>query len=147
MDYKDDVILTIEQYENIAKKYNESLKKNGFKIIKVDNEKNKELINQILSLMSKIKSSLFRLGGFFNTSKIYSLNERQIKKMIILFDTSLPIENLQFLDKKKTFSNYIILEFRLIKNLIELKEQSNFESEINRILNERLTLLSNLKLS
>ena len=146
MDYKDDVILTIEQYENIAKKYNESLKKNGFKIIKVDNEKNKELINQILSLMSKIKSSLFRLGGFFNTSKIYSLNERQIKKMIILFDTSLPIENLQFLDKKKTFSNYIILEFRLIKNLIELKEQSNFESEINRILNERLTLLSNLNL-
>ena len=147
MDYKDDVILTIEQYENIAKKYSESLKKNGFKIIKVDNEKNKELINQILSLMSKIKSSLFRLGGFFNTSKIYSLNERQIKKMIILFDTSLPIENLQFLDKKKTFSNYIILEFRLIKNLIELKEQSNFESEINRMLNERLTLLSNLKLS
>ena len=146
MDYKDDVILTIEQYENIAKKYNESLKKNGFKIIKVDNEKNKELINQILSLMSKIKSSLFRLGGFFNTSKIYSMNERQIKKMIILFDTSLPIENLQFLDKKKTFSNYIILEFRLIKNLIELKEQSNFESEINRILNERLTLLSNLNL-
>lgn len=146
MDYKDDVILTIEQYENIAKKYSESLKKNGFKIIKVDNKKNKELINQILSLMSKIKSSLFRLGGFFNTSKIYSLNERQIKKMIILFDTSLPIENLQFLDKKKTFSNYIILEFRLIKNLIELKEQSNFESEINRILNERLTLLSNLNL-
>lgn len=146
MNYKDDVILTIEQYENIAKKYSESLKKNGFKIIKVDNEKNKELINQILSLMSKIKSSLFRLGGFFNTSKIYSLNERQIKKMIILFDIPLPFENFQFLDKKKTFSNYITLEFRLIKNLIELKEQSNFESELNRILNDRLTLLSNLNL-
>lgn len=147
MNYKDDIILTIEEYENIAKKYNESLKKNGFKIIKVDNEKNKELIVQTLSLMSEIKSYLFRLGGAFNTGKIYSLNERQIKKMTILFDSPLISTKLQLLDKNKTFLSYISLEFKLIKNLIELKEQSNFESELNRMLNDRLTLLSTLNFS
>ena len=144
MDYFDEKLLTTEQYEQIAKAYSKAMKQKGYMIIQVDNEKNRELIIQTFEILAKIRSCLFRLGGFLNTSKMFSLNERQIKKMSIIFDCELPSYNITTGDKTKTFLMYLSFESLLIKNLIELKDQSSFENDINRIINDRLILLNQI---
>lgn len=144
MNYSDDMILSTENYEHMAKAYANAMKQKGYMIVQVDNEKNRELILQTFDLLSKIKSCLFRLGGFLNTSKMYSLNERQIKKLTVIFESELPSSTFSTGDKTKTFLMFLSFEALLIKNLIELKEQSNFETDITRIVNDRLILLSQI---
>lgn len=144
MEYKDEQILSIEQYENLAKAYANALKKHGFVFIKVDNEKNEILISKMFDLLYQIKRCLFIMGGFLNTSQIYSLNERQLKKLEILFDHEKQVtsNNLKQ-DKINCFLNYLGLEFELLKTLIQLKEESNNEYELNKIINDRLSILTN----
>ena len=145
MKYDDEKFPGIESYEQMAKAYSESLKKKGFMVVRIDDQKNKELIEQTMTILAQIKRLLFRLGGFLNTGKLYSLTERQTKKLEIIFDEICPKNfPINFNDKTKTFLEYISLEAKLTKNLIELMEQSNFENEILKILNDRLTLLGNL---
>lgn len=145
MKYDDEQILSIEGYENMARAYSNFMKQKGFVIIKVDDNENKALIEQTFDLFSNIKNHLFRLGGFLNTGKLYSLTNRQISKFEIIFDKKLPKNNkfCQF-DKTKCFLSYIGYEFALIKNLIALKDQSNFESDILRIINDRLSSLKDI---
>lgn len=145
MKYNDDQLLNIEGYENMARAYSNLLKKQGFIIIKADDTENKQLIENIFELFAKIKAYLFRLGGFLNTSRIYSLTDRQSKKIEIIFDKNLPTGiKINCHDKTKCFLNYLGFEFELIKNLIAIKEQSNFESDILKIINDRLSLLKNI---
>lgn len=145
MNYNDEMLLNINEYELMAKAYANALKQKGFIIVQVNNEKNQELILQTLELLANIKVCLFRLGGFLNTGKMYSLTERQIKKLSLIFDSSLPINSIRpNIDKTKCFLMFISLESQLIKNLIELKEQSSFESDLTRIINDRLILLSQI---
>lgn len=145
MNYNDDQLLNIEGYENMARAYSALLKKQGFVIVKVDDSESEQIVNNILQLMAKIKSYLFRLGGFLNTSRIYNLTDKQTKKIEIIFDKKLPNQvPIVCNDKTKCFLKYLGYEFELIKNLIAIKEQSNFESEILKIINDRLTLLHNI---
>lgn len=145
MMYNDDELLDAQTYETMAKAYANALKQKGFIIVQVDNEKNKELILQTFELLGKIRACLFRLGGFLGTGKMYSLTERQIKKLSIIFDQEVSLSSLSLgNDKTKYFLSYIGFESNLIKNLIELKEQSSFESDLTRIINDRLTLLSQI---
>ena len=142
MNFDDEKLLNIEGYEAMAQAYSSFLKEKGFIIVKVDDKDIKELVDKTMDLLSKIKVCLFRLGGRFNTSKLYSLTDRQTKKLGIMFDKkSTSISHFNFEDKTKCFFRYLSLEFELTKNLIALKEQSNFEQEILRILNDRLSLL------
>ena len=142
MNYNDEKMLSVEGYENMAKAYSNLLKQQGFMIVKVDNEENKQLMDETLELITTIKAYLFRLGGFLNTGKLYSLTDRQSKKLEVIFDSKLPIVNhIQCFDKTKCFLNYLSYEFALLKNLIALKDQSNFESNILRIIDDRLVLL------
>ena len=85
------------------------------------------------------------LGGFLNTSSFYSLNERQIKKLSILLDFT-PESNNQSLprDKTKCFLAFLSTEFELIKLLLEFAEKSNYESEIKKVIDARLTKLSQI---
>ena len=144
MNYNDEELLSPCKYEEMANAYANALKQKGFMIVAIDDDKNAILIKNIFELLAKIRLSLFRLGGFLNTSSLYSLTSRQIKKLEIMFDSVLPEVNLPFHDKTKCFLNYISLECELIKNLITLKEQSNFEVELNRIVNDRLSLLGQI---
>lgn len=145
MEYNDEKLLNIEEYEIMAKAYNSALKSKGFMIIQIDNEKNKQLIYETFEVLSKIRCCLFKLGGFLNTSTIYSLTDRQIKKLQIIFDYDNPItQHKIFLNKTQCFLEYIGLESLLIKNLIELSEQSSFDNELKRIINDRLILINKL---
>lgn len=146
MEYNDEKFLTPEQYATMAIAYEKALKERGMMIVRVgDDEKNEELANTIVTLLSNIRACLFRLGGFLNTGKIYNLNERHIKKLGVILDKEdFTITHPKVMDKTKCFLNFLSYEFDLIKNLIVLKEQSNFESNISRLINERLTLLSQI---
>ena len=143
MEYDDEKLLNIEGYELMAKAYSTFLKEKGFIIVKIDDKDVKQLVDKTMNLLSQIKVCLFRLGGRFNTSKIYGLTDREARRLEIIFDTKLPANfQINCNDKTKCFFKYLSLEFELIKNLIALKEQSNFEQEILRILNDRLSLLN-----
>ena len=144
MNYNDEELLSPNKYEEMANAYANALKQKGFMIVAIDDDKNAVFVKNIFELLAKIKLCLFKLGGFLNTSQMYSLTNRQIKKIEIMFDSALPEASFPFFDKTKCFLNYISLECELIKNLIALKEQSNFEVELNRIVNDRLSLLSQI---
>lgn len=145
MEYNDEQILNISDYELMAKAYSNELKKRGFMLVQIENGETEELLGEIFYYLFQIKSYLFVLGGFLNTSKFYSLNERQIKKLGILFDQSPSFFNSPpNRDKTKTFLAFLSTEAQLIKNLIALSEKSNYESEIRKMIDSRLSLLSQI---
>lgn len=145
MEYNDEQILSCSSYEVMAKAYANAMKEKGFVFLRVDNEKNMALIEETFTLLSQIKSCLFFLGGFLGTGKFYSLNERQIKKLEMIFDKEIPYNKFSFKpDKTATLLEFIGREAGLIKNLIVLSSQSSFESEILKIVNDRLTLMQEI---
>ena len=145
MQYDDNQLLSISEYEAMAKAYASELKKRGFMVVQINDELNSQLLQQVFDDLLQIKSFLFSLGGFLNTSAFYSLNERQIKKLSILLDFS-PAISLEKVprDKTKCFLAFLSREMHLIRLLIEFSEQSNYETEIKKIIDARLSLLSQL---
>ncbi len=145
MEYNDDQILSISEYEIMAKEYSNELKKRGFRLVQVDGNETRELIDNIFQDLFKIKSYLFMLGGFLNTGNFYSLNERQLKKLSIIFDWSGEVcQHRVVADKTKVFLAFLSTEAKLIKNLLSLAEKSNFETEIRKIIDARLNLISQI---
>ncbi len=145
MEYNDEQICSIDDYENIAKAYTAALKSRGFMIIQVDNEASRQLLSEIFELMVTIKNSLFMLGGFLNTSKFYSLNERQLKKLALLYDFQIPtLQNQAPRDKTKCLLYFLSNECKLINSLVKLLGQTNYENKINDIISSRLSLLSQI---
>ena len=142
MIYEDDKILSLEEYEDLAKKYYQSLKDRDVKF--VDLRENEELIKETMSSFSLVNQCLFRLGGFLNTSKLYFLTNKQIKIFKTLYDVTSDIVNLNFKDKTKTFLQYIGLESQLILNLIDLAKKDKNQEVLDRIINDRLVLLKNI---
>ena len=142
MEYIDDKILNIDDYEEMAKAYASALKQKGFRIVHVDDLEVKEELEGVFNHLFKIKSCLFALGGFLNTSSFYSLNERQIKRIAILFDYQPQNKiNHPCRDKTKCLLTFLSEEFLLIKKLIKLSEISNFDKQLKEIINARLSKL------
>ena len=114
-------------------------------IVQINDEESQKLLQEVFFQLFTIKTHLFTLGGFLNTSKFYSLNERQIKKLSILFDFNdkISVERTPR-DKTKCLLAFLSTECLLIKNLILLAERCNYESQIRDIINSRLTLLSQI---
>ena len=145
MEYNDEQVLSCSSYELMAKAYAEAMKEKGFMFVQVDNEKNKALIDDTFDVLSKIKSCLFFLGGFLGTGRLYSLNERQIKKLEVIFDCDIAHNKYSFKpDKTATLLEYIGHEAHLIKNLTTLSSQSSFEHDILKIINDRLSLIQEI---
>lgn len=145
MNYNDENVLSVEEYELIAKAYADALKEKGLKIIHINNELAPNIIEEIFNKLTEIKSLLFALGGFLNTSSFYSLNERHLKKLSIIFDK----ENIKFKptkirDKTRNFLSFLSCELSFIKLLLEIAEKTNYENELKLIANDRLTLLSQI---
>lgn len=142
--YNDEQILSIDDYEKVAKAYADALRKKGLMIV-TTNEVDSLLLEGIFEKLSNIKSYLFMLGGFLNTGAFYSLNERQIKKLSIIFDDySLPLAKVAIRDKTKCFLSFLSTEMAVIKDLLKIAPQTSFEKEIEKIIEERLSLLSSI---
>ena len=145
MEYNDEMLLSNEDYKTLANAYAQELKAKNFMLIKIDDHTDQELVRQTFFHLHNVKTLLFSLGGFLNTSQFYTLNERQLKKLSIIFDYEYDHVQVKHTnDKTKNFLSFLSHEMQVIKNLIKLSEKSSFEDEINRIINSRLTLLSNI---
>ena len=145
MQYNDEEILNVGQYEEMAKAYAEALKKQGFRIVQIEDSFVSGLANDIFKRLMKIKSCLFSLGGFLNTSAFYSLNERQIKKLTLLFDIDEKTDIYRPPhDKTKCLLIFLAEECLLIKDLMLLAQNCNYESQIEDIINSRLSKLSEI---
>ena len=145
MIYEDDKILTMEEYEELAKQYYHSYNKNEFKFINTSEDE--MLLDLVFNYFSLVNQSLFRLGGFLNTSKLYTLTNKQIKIFLNLYNKKLPFLSIKQCDKTNTFLNYIGLESQLLLNLINLARIDKNEDIINRIINDRLIAIKNIFLN
>ena len=140
--YNDEQILSINEYEAMAKAYAQILRDKGFRIV-CSATPSAQLVDSIFLHLAKIKCHLFALGGFLGTSPLYSLNERQLNKLCVVFDREKPpIEKASTADKTKNFLSYLSNEFALLQELLTVAEQTSFEQEVKNILNQRLSLLS-----
>ncbi len=145
MKYNDEQILSLQEYEIMAKEYTNSLKKRGFIFVQVDSEEVSQLIDETFNLLAMNKTCLFLMGGFLNTSSFYSLNERQIKKLRIIFDYGKTLPTFKFRhDKTECFLKFVGIEARIIKNLLNLSEKTNYEHELKTICQDRLTTMANI---
>ncbi len=145
MEYNDEKLLSIDEYEIMAKAYSAHLKDKGFIFVQVDGRENEQLICDTYELFCRIKSSLLFLGNFLNTGKLYTLNERQIKTFQIMYPSC--EQNISYKirgDKTKCFLNLQSLESKLLSNLLSLSEQSPFSNQILRIIEQRLYLTSEI---
>lgn len=143
--YNDEARLTAEGYELMAKAYAEMLKNKGFKIVSSDSLPSQEEISSLFETLSSIKAHLLMLGGFLSTGSFYSLNERHIKKLALIFDfQSQEFHSPRIYDKTKCFLSFLSKEFSLISQLLTLAEKTSFEEEIKKIIKERLSHLSQI---
>ena len=144
MEYNDEQILSVEDYEVMAKAYASTMKSKGFIFIQVDSIVVKALIEETFDFLAEIKTCLFIMGGFLNTASFYSLNERQIKKLRIIFDYSSPLQTFKLKhDKTLCFLRFLGLEAKVLKNLLSLAEKTNYETELKKMVDDRLITLGN----
>lgn len=145
MEYNDEQLLSISQYETMAKAYSQKLKEKGFFFVQIDASENNALACEIFELLLKLKSSLFHLANFLGTGRLYSLNERHIKAFQTLYPDCNQINRYKIRgDKTKCFLNMLSLENELIAKLFMLSASSSFASQLERMINERLHLSSEI---
>ena len=102
MEYNDEPILSLQDYELMAREYASALHKRGFIFVQVDDEQTNAMVEEAFQVLAEIKACLFNLGGFLNTSTMYSLNERHIKKLRVIFDYDKPLATFK-LRRDKTY--------------------------------------------
>ena len=145
MEYNDEPILSLQDYELMAREYDSALHKRGFIFVQVDDEQTNAMVEVAFLVLAEIKACLFNLGGFLNTSTMYSLNERHIKKLRVIFDYDKPLATFKLRrDKTYCFLRYIGLECKLLKCLLALSERTNYERELKKIYEDRLTTLASI---
>lgn len=142
--YQDEQILSSQQYELIARAYNEISKNEKFQFL-FSNPPPAQEIEEIFSLFAIQKVLLLNLGGFLGTGKFYSLHCRQLKKIEIIFEKELSFfpQNKQH-DKTKLFLLFLSKEFELIQKLLSICDKTLFEGELRKIINDRTSLLSQI---
>lgn len=139
MEYNDEKLLSVSEYETMAKAYSKNLRDKGFIFVQVDSEQNEAMLHEIFVNFLQLKSSLFFLGGFLNTGKLYSLNERHFKIFQTLYPEVRTTETFRVRgDKTKCFLNMISLESKLISSLLSLTDQSPYHDQLERMIYERL---------
>ena len=145
MEYNDEPILSLQDYELMAREYASALHKRGFIFVQVDDAQTNAMAEEAFQVLAEIKACLFNLGGFLNTSTMYSLNERHIKKLRVIFDYDKPLATFKLRrDKTYCFLRYIGLECKLLKCLFALSQRSNYERELKKINEDRLTTLASI---
>ena len=145
MEYNDEKLLSIDEYEVMAKAYSAHLKDKGFIFVQVDGREHDELVAETFELFSKLKSSLLFLGNFLGTGRMYSLTDRQIKLFQTMYPECSTVETYKIRgDKTKCFLNMLSLENALLLKLITLSENSPFFKQLDTMVQERLYVSSEI---
>ena len=139
MEYDDEKLLSLDDYEVMAREYSKALKKSGFVFVKVDDCACEQLVSEIFDILAKIEASLSYLGKFSNLDKLARLTREQVATLKILYPecSQHPSFNVRG-NKNLIFLNFLSLESELILKLLSLCEQSPFSSQLNPLILSRL---------
>lgn len=145
MEYNDEAMPSIEQYAQMADAYMKNMRKKGFIFVKVEEEEVCHLVQNIFDDLAKERSTLMFLGGFLGTGKIFNITERQREGLKLLFDYDFALPSFRVRgDKTKCFLNFLGLESKIIKNLLNLAKISSFSNQLERFAMERLSAMEEL---
>lgn len=140
--YEDDKILTIDEYQKLAQEYLKALDENNFKLISAEDDM--PLVKELFENYSQVSRCLFCLGGFLNTSRLYSLTCKQIKTLQEIYNLKMPKALTVSNDKTKIFLHYLGCESSLILSLIKLSKTSKNIDILERMIIDRLVLTKNI---
>ena len=140
--YEDDKILTIEEYEALAREYLKKAEENKIELIKVEDDA--AMVEELFCCFARVNQCLFCLGGFLSTGCIYSLTCKQIKTLKQLYDCQLPQVVLPRQDKAKLFLHFVGCESALILSLTSLAKSSNKAQVFERMISDRLVQCKNI---
>ena len=140
--YEDDKILTIDEYEKLAREYLTAIEENKIELINVEDDS--ALIDEMFHSFACVSRALFCLGGFLNTSRLYSLTSKQIKTLQEIYSLKLPHVVLPSYDKTKLFLHFVGCESGLILSLIKLAKSSNNAQVLEKMISDRLVLCKNI---
>lgn len=144
MEYNDFCCPTPDEYEALAKAYSNSLKEKGFIFVHLEGESVRVLVDEVMDLMFKLRSSYRALGTFMGADKFYALNEEQIDYLRDMFDYK---QNRAFkvnFNKTKNFVNCISLENRLLIKLFLLAQKSENYEKLVGLCFQRLRMAADL---
>lgn len=142
--YNDEPILSIEEYQKLAKAYSKELQNKGFMFVAIDKQKEKLLSQKAVETLHQIKGLIFSLSGFMGTGALYGPTVNHIK-ILSSFCSFSPSQTKKFSrDKTKGFLNLISLENSLLGCLSELLLNSPNYAQILEIIEERTFLQSKL---
>ena len=142
MEYNDEELPTLENFAQMAKAYNFSLKQKGFVFINLEAEGKTLLINEVFDILFKLRSSYRHLGSFLDSTIMLSLTEKHIDLLRDFFDVE---ENRGFFvttNQTKCFLNTISLENTLSIKLLLLSQKCDFNEEILSMIIERAKSIS-----
>ena len=142
MEYDDEKLPSLDAMAEIAKAYSNNLKQQGFVFVKLSDEEFSFLIEEVFDLLFKLRSSYRALNGFMGSQKLYELNEMQINELRNLFQYKTNRAFQVKTNKTKCFINTFSLECKLILKLNDLAYKSEQVEKISKLLNQRLTFLS-----
>jgi len=142
MDYNDEKLPTITIIEEMAKAYNFSLKERGFVFVNLEEEGKSLLIEEILTLLFKLRASYRAMGGFLDSTSMLTLTEKHIDKLRYLFNNEQNKGYLVTTNKTKCFLNSIALENMLLMKLLLLSQKCDYGNEIISIMIERTKFIS-----
>ena len=142
MEYNDESLPSIERVEEMAKAYNFSLKQKGFVFINLQEEGKNLLIEEVLDLLFKLRSSYRGMGRFMDSNIMLELTEKHIDSLRSLFGYEFNHGYFVTSNKTKCFLNSISLETMLSLKMLLLSQKCEFGNEIISMIIERAKAIS-----
>ena len=142
MEYNDEATPSLSHIEDMAKAYNVALKNKGFVFINLEEEGKQLLLEEVLTLLFKLRSSYRTMGNFMNSNEMLALTEHHIDKLRFLFNAELNRGYFVTTHKTKCFLNSIALENMLLLKLLLFSQKCEFGNEILSIIIERTKHIS-----
>ena len=143
MEYNDEMLPTMKNFEEMARAYNFSLKQKGFVFISLEEEGKNLLVDEVFDLLFRLRASYRFLGSFLDSNIMLNITEEHLLKLRELF----MVENNKgyFIrtNQTKCFLNSIALENTLCIKLLLLAQKCEFGQEILSLIIEREKLISN----
>ena len=137
MDYMDESLPSLSNIEEMAKAYKSSLKEKGFIFFNLEEEGKNVLIDEVFTLLFKLRSSYRYMKNFLGSNIMLSLTEKHIETLRTAFSIDSNKGYILTCNPTKCFLNTIALERDLLTKLLFLSQKCDLGEEILSLIIER----------
>ena len=144
MQYDDEALPTLTNFEEMARAYNLSLKEKGFVFVNLEQEGKNLLVADVFDLFFRLRASYRYLGSFMSSKKLLEQTEADISQLRSIFDFG---ENKGYYittNVTKCFLNALSLENKLSLKLLLLSQKCEVNDIILSIIIQREKMLSQI---